>query len=172
MEEEIWKDIKGYEGLYQVSNKGNVKSLNYKRSGKDKILKLVKQKNNYIKIQLYKDRISKQFFVHRLVAETFIDNPDNLLCVNHKDENPSNNFVENLEFCTHKYNSNYGTSKERIAEKLSIPIKCLDLQTNEITYYSSIHEAGRKINIPFSTIWTSIFKCKKAYKNRYLFSEI
>lgn len=115
---EIWKDIEGYEGLYQVSNMGNVKSLNYKRSGKERLLKPRKNKLGYMFVGLYKDNKPKNFRVHRLVAMTFLENPNNLSCVNHKDENPSNNHVDNLEFCTHEYNMNYGTIKERKSKKM------------------------------------------------------
>ena len=85
---EEWKDIKGYEGLYQVSNLGRVKSLNYRRTGNEKILSLRKHKNGYVYIGLSKNGKTKHLRVHRLVAETFISNPNNYLEVNHKDENP------------------------------------------------------------------------------------
>lgn len=109
---EIWKDIEGYEGKYQVSNFGNIKSLNYKLSGKEKIMKLGKE-HGYPVIQLFKNSNCKQFKVHRLVAQAFIPNPDNLPVVNHKDESRNNNRVDNLEWCTYKYNLNYGTARER-----------------------------------------------------------
>ena len=109
---EIWKDIKGYEKLYQVSNLGNVRRIKFinNRTQKDKIkmLKLIKDKKGYLKINLWKNNKSKMFLVHRIVAETFILNPNNLPQVNHKDENKSNNCVENLEWCSQKYNNNYG----------------------------------------------------------------
>jgi len=83
--------------------------------------------------------------------------------INHKDENPTNNCVENLEWCTQLYNATYSTGT---------PIKCLDLETNEINYYPSIHAAGRKLNIKQQVIWDSIYKHKKPYKNKYYFTEI
>lgn len=113
--EEIWKDIKDYEGLYQISSLGRVKSLWY---GKERILKLGKDKDNYLTTNLCKEGKIKIFKVHRLVAQTFIPNPNNYPCVNHKDENKQNNTVENLEWCTHKYNVNYGTAIERRTDKL------------------------------------------------------
>lgn len=113
MKKEIWKDILGYEGLYQVSNFGRVKSLKF---GKERILKLTKDKDGYLIVNLYKNNKSKTFKVHRLVAEAFIPNPDNLPQVNHKDEDKSNNIVSNLEWCDVKYNQNYGTRNKRIGK--------------------------------------------------------
>lgn len=117
--EEVWKDIKGYEGLYMVSSFGNVKSLNYRRSGIAKNLKLKNTTNGYKAVILAKEGKHKDRMVHRLVAEAFIPNPKNLPQVNHKDEDKHNNRVENLEWCTAKYNSNYGTGKERMAKSLT-----------------------------------------------------
>ena len=104
--EEIFKDIKGYEGLYQVSNFGNVKSLDYRHTGKERLLKQAIDKHSYHRICLWSYGEPKWFSIHRLVAESFIPNPDNLPCVNHKDENKHNNHVDNLEWCTYEYNNN------------------------------------------------------------------
>ena len=112
----IWKDIPGYEGLYQVSNTGQVRSLNYRQTGKTKILKQHTDKNGYKKVGLSKNGKVKTYAVHRLVAKAFISNPNNLPYVNHKDENPSNNAVWNLEWCDCSYNTSYGTSRERAWE--------------------------------------------------------
>lgn len=111
---EIWRDIPNYEGLYQISNLGRVKSLNF---NKTKIRK-TQSKKRYITVNLSKDGKTKYYLVHRLVAEAFIPNPNNYPCVNHKDENPSNNHVDNLEWCTHEYNMSYGTRSKRVIEKL------------------------------------------------------
>lgn len=116
MENEIWRNIEGYEGLYQVSNQGNVRSLNYKQTGMVQVLKPGKHTRGYLLVTLYKDGKAKGCKVHRLVAQAFLPNPDNLPQVNHKDENPSNNRVENLEFCTAKYNTNYGSRNQRASE--------------------------------------------------------
>lgn len=108
--QEIWKEIKDTNGFYYVSNFGNVYSvLN------SKILKLRNNGNGYLCIYLrLNNNIKKKFFIHRLVAETFIPNSNNLPQVNHKDENKMNNCVDNLEWCTAKYNQNYGNVKQKV----------------------------------------------------------
>lgn len=117
---EIWKPIKDYEGLYQVSNLGRVKSLEridslgHKR--KEKIFKPRKDKYGYLRVSLWKDGKGKMVSIHRLVAIHFIPNPDNLPEVNHKDENKENNTLSNLEWCDRKYNNNYGTRIQRFSE--------------------------------------------------------
>ena len=108
---EIFKDIKDLEGKYQVSNFGQILSLNYRHTGKPKLLKPVKHKNGYLFVNLGRKNIIS---IHRLVAEHFISNPNNLPCINHKDENKENNIVDNLEWCTREYNNNYGSHVERI----------------------------------------------------------
>ena len=114
---EEWRDIKGYEGLYQVSNKGRVKSLGNNKTKKEKILSLKPSNNGYIRVYLCKNGKQKPFSVHRLVAQAFLLNPNNLPVVNHKDENKLNNNVENLEWCTVAYNNTYGTKIERARKK-------------------------------------------------------
>lgn len=93
---EIWKDIKGYESLYQISNYGRVKSLNYKRTCKEIILKQHRESKNHLFVSLWKDTSFKRFKIHRLVAEAFISNPNNYEIVHHIDHNPENNRVDNL----------------------------------------------------------------------------
>ena len=117
--QEIWKDINEYEGKYQISNLGRVKSLNYARRKQERILKPgIQKKTGYISVTLLKERKKKTKTIHRLVAETFIPNPENLHQINHKDENKQNNCVDNLEWCSAKYNSNYGHRNEKISKKL------------------------------------------------------
>ena len=108
---EIWKDIKDYPN-YQVSNLGNVKNIKT-----NKILKPFNTSNEYLKVALSKNGISKQFFIHRIVAKAFIPNPNNLPEVNHiKEFEKTNNKVDNLEWCNHSYNQNYGTRNKRVAK--------------------------------------------------------
>lgn len=112
---EIWKDIEEYEGIYQVSNLGRVKSLKF---GKEKIIKGRNNSMGYLYVALCKEGKIKYFRVHRLVASAFIPNSNNLFEVNHKDENPLNNRIDNLEWCDRKYNINYGTRIERIQKPI------------------------------------------------------
>lgn len=150
---ENWKDIPSYEGLYQVSNLGRVKSLNYNHTGKEKILTLKTSKNGYLQIGLSKNGKQKFFLIHRLVAIAFIPNPDNLPQVNHKDECRYNNCVDNLEWCDSKYNCNYGTRNKKLSEINKKTIYCIELDTE----FDSITEASEKIGCDRS----NISKCLK-----------
>ena len=114
---EVWKDIKGYENKYQVSNTGKIKALNYRNTGKEREISM-KNNKGYYEVALWKDSKRKMFLVHRLVAQMFIPNPDNLPQVNHIDENKTNNCVDNLEWCTQLYNNLYGTRLERVSNSL------------------------------------------------------
>lgn len=109
--EENWKDIQGFEGIYQISDRGRIKSLK-----RNKCLKLGPNPTGYITVQLHKNGDIKGFSVHRLVAEAFIPNPNNYKEVNHIDEDKTNNCKENLEWCTHQYNNTYGTKIQRGVE--------------------------------------------------------
>ena len=185
MEKEIWKDIQGYEGLYQVSNCGRVKSV--KRTAwsglnggcyvavHGRILKPSHNGQGYLFVNLSQDGKEKQYLIHRLVGQAFIPNPNNLPIINHKDENPKNNNVDNLEWCTQKYNINYGTRNEKASEKMrgrkhseehnkkvaekltnhpkkSKPVFSVDKVTGEIKEYPSAHEAERQTGIAQSDI--------------------
>lgn len=115
---EEWKDIEGYEGKYQVSNKGRVKALNFKRTSKEKIIKEANNKG-YKAVKLWKFGKRKSYLVHRLVALSFIPNPKKLPQINHKDEDKLNNNADNLEWCTQFYNNIYGTRLQRVSKTLS-----------------------------------------------------
>ena len=141
---EIWKDIKGYEGLYQVSNLGQIKSLNYLRTKKQKILKLHSDKDGYLILGLRKEGKTKCVKVHRLVCETFISNPKKYGYVNHKDENKQNNNVKNLEWCSMRYNNYYGTHLTKIRKK----VICVELNQE----YESITKASQILKINKSDI--------------------
>ena len=115
---EEWKDIEEYEGMYQISNLGRVKSLSRKYSPKEYILKQKTQANGYLSVTLFKNGIGQTLTVHRLVAKAFIPNPNNLSQVNHLDENKTKNIVDNLKWCSPKENCNFGTRNTRIKEKV------------------------------------------------------
>lgn len=107
-----WKDITGYEGLYQVSDDGQIVSLARKGRRRNKVLKQGYRGGRYKFVVLSRNGIEDRRGVHRLVAEAFLPNPDNLPEVNHKDENPENNCVENLEWCTREYNIGYSKNRK------------------------------------------------------------
>ena len=170
-------DKKDYEGLYQVSNLGRAKSLDRYVKGKGhslkfkkgRILKPMKDNNGYLKVRLCNGEKSKTFNLHRLVAEAFIDNPDNLPQVNHKDENKANNVVTNLEWCDSRYNKNYGTRNKRISEKmtngkLSKTVLQYDLEGNFVKEWKSTMECDRNGFNQGAVVACCLGKLKK-YKN-------
>ena len=152
--QEIWKDVKGYEGLYQVSNYGNIKSFprTGTRTKEERILRKSINQNGYYCVTLYKDGRSKTKNVHSIVAEAFIKNKYNFSSVNHKDENKTNNNVENLEWCTHKYNMNYGTANERRSNTEKIKIIQYDLEDNFIKEWHGIKYTSKKLKISTANI--------------------
>lgn len=142
---ENWKTIAGYEGLYEVSDQGRVKSLKY---GKEKILKPGKISSGYLIVNLCKDGKVKHTLVHRIVAETFIPNPNNLDTVNHKDEVKTNNVAGNLEWMSLKDNLNYGTHNKRVGEAFSKQVNMFDKSTGELlATFPSLREAKRVTGI-------------------------
>lgn len=146
--EEIWKDIPGYEGLYQASNLGRIKSIyRYK-----KILIPYIDKNGYLRVRLYKNKVGTYKGIHKWVAETFIPNPNNFIEINHKNEIKTDNRVENLEWCNNLYNIHYGTGIERGTSKRSKKVKQYDLYNNTIKSYKSLSEASKINNIPIANI--------------------
>lgn len=175
---EIWKPVRNYEGKYMVSNLGNVKSLNYNRTGEEGILRAGKRKDGYLYVNLCKEGIMKTYQIHRLVAESFLPNPNNLPCVNHKNELKADNRLENLEYCSYSYNNTYNgrakkagkkiaekqrgrkqseETKKKIGEKLSKPVIAINKVSGLIVEFPSAMEAERTLGIAHS----SIIKCCK-----------
>ena len=146
---EIWKDILGYEGLYQVSNQGRVKSLKF---GKERILKPCNNGWGYLFVQLFKNGEMKNDKVHRLVAKAFLSNPNNLPDVNHKNEDKTDNIVENLEWCDHKYNNNYGTRIQRAVEKTSKTVLQYTLDGKFVKKWKSVIDVQRNLGYYSSSI--------------------
>lgn len=138
---EIWKTIEGYPN-YEVSNMGRVKSLKY---DKEKILKGIKKRDGYLLIGLSKEGKVKFFSLHRIVAQAFLPNPNNLSEVNHIDEDKTNNKVDNLEWCDRKYNNNYGTRTERAIKSKSISILQFSKEGNFIQKWDSAKDVEREL---------------------------
>lgn len=160
---ENWTDIITHKGLYQISDLGRV------RNNKGQILsQTLYPKTGYLRVHLSKNGKAEWYTVHRLVAEAFIENPDGLPNVNHKDEIKTNNRVNNLEWCTQSYNCNYGTRNKRISKtkqndtRLSKKVKCVE--TN-ITYPSA-KEAERQTGI-FNTSIIQVCKGKRQTAGGY-----
>lgn len=144
---EVWKDIPNFKGIYQVSSLGNVK--NFK---KNKIINGYYDKAGYKRICLYKNGKRYYPFVHRLVAEAFIPNPNNYPSINHKNEIKDDNIISNLEWCTIKYNNNYGTRNKRIREKKIKKVAQYSLDMKLIKIFDSITEAAKEVNTSTSHI--------------------
>ena len=181
--EEIWKDIKDYEGYYQVSNLGRVRSLDRVSRNKQglmnirgRLLQSRMNKYGYITLKLTLHQKSKNVLVHRLMAEAFLPNPNNLPCVNHKSECKTENFVwvnpdgsvdpdkSNLEWCTHQYNIRYGTAIERGKKKKSKPVLQFTKEGVFVNEYPSTIEASRQTGIVYSSITSAAHKVR-GYKS-------
>ena len=163
---EVWKDIEGYEGLYQVSNKGRIKSLK-KKFGKQEteiIMKPNMEWCGYLRVGLIKDKKAKMYAVHRLVAKTFIANPENKPIVNHIDGNKANNEVENLEWATYKENSN--SSKKLKSSKRYNSVIVVDTYGNT---FDSYRQAGRFWSISPNTVKND---CDKKTDGRNLIRKV
>ena len=162
---EIWKDIKGFEGLYQVSNLGRVKSLKYMKSDKEMVLKSGKNKGGYSLVRLTAS--GKQYYlIHRLVAEAFIANSQNLPCVNHIDGDKSNNTVENLEWVSHKENTRHAFDTGLITR--SIPIYCKELDMK----FKSVKDCALYLGVAPSVIFYTLKKDGRKCLKKYSFSLI
>ena len=156
---EIWKDIEGYEGLYQVSSWGRVKNS---RTGR--VLKAGKHKDGYLQVLLCKNGKRTTYRVHRLVAQAFIPNPQNKPQVNHIDEDKENNRVENLEWVTNTENINHGTHNARMSKMKSIPIICIE---TGIEYYGA-RECARQMGLHQQGI-TAVLTGKRKTTGGYTF---
>lgn len=154
---EIWKDIEGYEGLYQVSNQGRVKSLSRKVANamfsiKEHVVKEGDNGHGYKFVSLWANNKGNRYYVHRLVALAFIPNPNDYKYINHKDEDKSNNHVSNLEWCTAKYNCNYGNHTKKLKESYisdgnNRPIDVYDMSGNFVKTYACSNEACKELNV-------------------------
>lgn len=142
---EVWQDIPGYEGRYQASTYGRIKSLERKGTFL-KVLKPIIHKNGYAFVDLYKNNRKKRFSIHRLISMTFLPKWENEYTqVNHKDENKLNNRVENLEWCTCEYNINYGTGKQKRSNSKSKTVLQLDISKHLIRKWKSATEVEKQI---------------------------
>lgn len=163
MTKEIWLDIKGYEGLYQVSSEGRVKSLKRKRRKNERILKPSNDRG-YLYVDLCSGGKRKRHKVHRLVCQAFCENPENKPEVNHINENASDNRACNLEWCTRKENNNHGTRTERSAKTQSKSIGQYTHDGELIKIWPSARETERKTGFGHGYISQAANgKCKQAY---------
>ena len=157
---EVWKDVKGFEGLYRISNYGNVESVTrFDTLGRripSRIMKPQKNKKGYLHVKLTKGRYYKHYLIHRLVADAFIGERPAELEVNHIDENKENNRADNLEYVTHSQNIRHGKGIEKRAKAV---IATLPDGTEE--YYISATEAGMKLGVTKNAIGNAIY-----HKNR------
>lgn len=156
---ETWKDVPGFEGLYQVSDLGRIKS--FKKSKKFKspmeyILTPSLTNSGYCIVTLYGENTRRKFLVHRLVATVFLPNPHNLPQINHKDENKTNNSVKNLEWCTAEYNNAYGTARIRSIDTKSTPIAQKTYDGKTIAVYRSTRIASEILGINIGTLRSAI----------------
>lgn len=163
MQEEVWKDVVGYEGLYRVSNYGNVISIPRLSKKRNRIyagqkLNCTKFLTGYLNVGLSKDSITTKYNVHRLVAEAFIPNPENKATVNHKDGNKLNNNINNLEWNTYTENNRHAFANNLIKRycgkdnKASKPVSQYTRQNIKIKDFDCIKEAARQTNTNGSSI--------------------
>lgn len=166
---EEWRAVVGYEGLYEVSSFGRVKSLPkvwLKYDGtplrqKERILKERPTRNGYLRVCLRKNGKSTDAYIHRLVCEAFLPNPHSFSDVNHKDENKLNNHIENLEWCSRSFNNNYGSHNEKSAISRGKPVAKYSLSGKLLKTYPSARSADRDTGIDQSLIG---LVCKGVYK--------
>lgn len=155
---EVWKPIKDFED-YLISSFGRVKSIK-----RNIILKQFEYRGGYLEVHLRKPGIKSHKKVHRLVAEAFIPNPNNLPQVNHKDENKKNNNLNNLEWCNSSYNNSYNNRALKVAKKKYKAVAKYDLNNNLIKIYNSQTEAAKDNNIKQGGISDCVLGKIKTYK--------
>ena len=180
---EEWRTIVGYEGQYEVSSYGRVRSLDrydkMNRFWKGRILNLHTGTGGYLFVGLSSNGNEKNYLVHRLVAQAFIPNPNNLPQVNHKDENKANNAAENLEWCNKTYNENYGSKKEREIKTKTLnnrvnghkKIIQYDLDNNFLKEWNSLTEASNILNISIGNI-SSVINGKRHQAGGYIWKAV
>lgn len=172
---EVWKDIEGYERSYQVSNKGRVRSLdritNDGKALKGKILCQTYAGKGYLSVMLSKDGKTQRKNIHRLVAEAFLPNPNNLPEINHKSERKNENFVENLEWCDHKYNNTYGGKIERGSKHNKVPVVQCTMDGEELfCWFSGVDAVAENPQLRATSIAACCrgrIKYHKGYKWKY-----
>lgn len=174
---EVWKDINEYEGIYQISNLGRVKSLprqfisgNGRVHNSDEIIMSYILRNGYPMVLLSKNGVKKSKSIHRLVAKMFVPNPNNYPIVNHKDQSRDNNVVDNLEWCTYKYNVNYGNAIDRRSESRCKPVEQLTLNGDVVREYPSLISTKEFGFCPkgVSKCCREILKTHSKYKWRFI----
>ena len=170
---EIWRDIKGFEGIYQVSNIGRVKN------SKGRIRSLKTNNKGYYIISLYKNNIEKTYLIHRLVAQAFLPNPNNLPEINHKDEIKSHNMIwvnedgsidynkSNLEWCDRKSNCNYGLRNKIMGDKHKKPILQITIDGCLVNKWDSAQDAANELSYDKSNIGRCCMGKQQTYKNYF-----
>lgn len=182
MENEIWKDVVGYEGLYQVSNLGRVRSLERTCASKNSALRKVPSYilkpsfgGGYLYYNLTKNATCRRVLAHRIVATAFIPNPNGFQIINHIDEDKKNNNALNLEWCNHKYNNDYGNRKKLVAEthkknkKNCRAIYHIDKEGNIIGSYDSIASAACELGVKKDLIMNILRGATKVRRENLLF---
>ena len=168
--EEIWKDIKGYEGLYQISNLGRIKRLVSVKCKTERFLSITKDKKfNYCRVMLSKDNETKRFLIHRLLAEHFIPNPHQKPCIDHINGNRSDNRLENLRWCTHKENNNFPIARKNNSDaqkRLRTNIEWANKNNEAVSKAMKRPEVRAKLSIAAKNIWKNPDYLEKQIKNR------
>lgn len=172
MREEVWKDIKGYEGYYQISNMGRVRSIErtiengrgYYKTMPERILKPHNNGTDYLFVELCKNGKGKLFYVHRLVATAFCENLEGYKEINHINEDKLDNRAENLEWCDRAYNISYGTRNQRMAEKRGKPVIGINKISGLILEFPSISEASKQTGISLGGICNCCTGKRKSVK--------